>query len=65
MFLHVADISKAMQSKKKRLELLTKNSLKGSTQKLEQMWKTQQNQRLLNEQCMKSAQLLELGCVVN
>ncbi|XP_058623260.1 synaptonemal complex protein 3 [Onychostoma macrolepis] len=40
-----ADISKAMQSKRKRLEVLTKNSLKGSTQKLEQMWKTQQNQR--------------------
>ncbi|XP_051545724.1 synaptonemal complex protein 3 [Myxocyprinus asiaticus] len=40
-----ADISKAMQSKRKRLEALTKNSLKGSTQKLEQMWKTQQNQR--------------------
>ncbi|XP_065147941.1 synaptonemal complex protein 3 [Paramisgurnus dabryanus] len=40
-----ADISKAMQSKKKRLEALTKISLKGSTQKLEQMWKTQQNQR--------------------
>nr|XP_055048727.1 synaptonemal complex protein 3 isoform X3 [Misgurnus anguillicaudatus] len=40
-----ADISKAMQSKRKRLEALTKISLKGSTQKLEQMWKTQQNQR--------------------
>ncbi|XP_051976148.1 synaptonemal complex protein 3 isoform X1 [Xyrauchen texanus] len=40
-----ADISKAMQSKRKRLEALTKSSLKGSTQKLEQMWKTQQNQR--------------------
>ncbi|KTG37403.1 hypothetical protein cypCar_00012162 [Cyprinus carpio] len=40
-----ADISKAMQTKRKRLEVLTKNSLKGSTQKLEQMWKTQQNQR--------------------
>ncbi|XP_048014682.1 synaptonemal complex protein 3 [Megalobrama amblycephala] len=40
-----ADISKAMQTKRKRLEVLTKSSLKGSTQKLEQMWKTQQNQR--------------------
>ncbi|XP_026094776.1 synaptonemal complex protein 3-like [Carassius auratus] len=40
-----ADISKAMQTKRKRLEVLTKNSLKGSTQKLEQMWKSQQNQR--------------------
>ncbi|XP_051979353.1 synaptonemal complex protein 3-like [Xyrauchen texanus] len=40
-----ADISKAMQTKRKRLESLTKHSLKGSTQKLEQMWKTQQNQR--------------------
>ncbi|XP_016135269.1 synaptonemal complex protein 3 [Sinocyclocheilus grahami] len=40
-----ADISKAMQTKRKHLEVLTKISLKGSTQKLEQMWKTQQNQR--------------------
>ncbi|KAI7811995.1 synaptonemal complex protein 3 isoform X1 [Triplophysa rosa] len=40
-----ADINKAMQTKRKRLEVLTKNSLKGTTQKMEQMWKTQQNQR--------------------
>ncbi|XDV52931.1 hypothetical protein PO909_021568 [Leuciscus waleckii] len=40
-----ADISKAMQTKRKRLEVLTKTSLKGSTLKLEQMWKSQQNQR--------------------
>uniref|UniRef100_A0A4W4H6K7 XLR/SYCP3/FAM9 domain-containing protein n=1 Tax=Electrophorus electricus TaxID=8005 RepID=A0A4W4H6K7_ELEEL len=40
-----ADISKAMQAKKKRLETFTKSSLKGSSLKLEQLWKTQHNQR--------------------
>ncbi|XP_066561572.1 synaptonemal complex protein 3-like [Amia ocellicauda] len=41
-----ADINKAMQAKKKRLDAYAKSSLKSSNQKLEQMWKTQQNQRL-------------------
>ncbi|KAK1804376.1 hypothetical protein P4O66_020406 [Electrophorus voltai] len=41
----IADISKAMQAKKKRLETFTKSSLKGSSLKLEQLWKTQHNQR--------------------
>ncbi|XP_030639506.1 synaptonemal complex protein 3-like [Chanos chanos] len=40
-----ADISKTMQAKRKRLETLTKNSLKGSTQKIEQLWKSQYCQR--------------------
>ncbi|KAL6480519.1 hypothetical protein MHYP_G00115520 [Metynnis hypsauchen] len=40
-----ADISKAMQAKRKRLEAFTKSSLKGSNQKIEQLWKTQHNQR--------------------
>ncbi|KAJ8392343.1 hypothetical protein AAFF_G00077070 [Aldrovandia affinis] len=40
-----ADINKTMQAKRKRLEAYTKNSLKGSNQKLEQLWKTQQGQR--------------------
>ncbi|XP_036374258.1 synaptonemal complex protein 3 [Megalops cyprinoides] len=40
-----ADISKALQAKRKRLEAYTKSSLKGSNQKLEQLWKTQQGQR--------------------
>ncbi|XP_029102115.1 synaptonemal complex protein 3 isoform X2 [Scleropages formosus] len=40
-----ADIGKALQAKKKRLEVVTKASLKGSNQKLEQLWKTQQGQR--------------------
>ncbi|MBN3303682.1 SYCP3 protein, partial [Amia calva] len=35
-----------MQAKKKRLDAYAKSSLKSSNQKLEQMWKTQQNQRL-------------------
>ncbi|TSK28084.1 Synaptonemal complex protein 3 [Bagarius yarrelli] len=40
-----ADINKAMQAKRKRLESFTKISLKGSTQKIEQLWKTQYGQR--------------------
>ncbi|MCJ8734319.1 hypothetical protein PDJAM_G00233740 [Pangasius djambal] len=40
-----ADINKAMQAKKKRLEAFTKSSLKGSNQKIEQLWKTQHSQR--------------------
>ncbi|KAL0968438.1 hypothetical protein UPYG_G00266840 [Umbra pygmaea] len=40
-----ADISKAMQAKRKRLETFTKSSLKGSNQKLEQLWNTQYAQR--------------------
>ncbi|XP_076158534.1 synaptonemal complex protein 3 [Alosa pseudoharengus] len=40
-----ADIGKAMQAKRKRLETFTKSSLKGSNQKLEQLWKTQHAQR--------------------
>lgn len=41
----IADISKAMQAKRKRLETFTKSSLKGSNQKLEQLWNTQYAQR--------------------
>ncbi|CAL8322756.1 synaptonemal complex protein 3 [Gadus morhua] len=40
-----ADISKVMQAKRKRLEVLTKTSLKGSHSKLEQLWNSQYNQR--------------------
>ncbi|KAJ3596191.1 hypothetical protein NHX12_002600 [Muraenolepis orangiensis] len=40
-----ADISKVMQAKRKRLETLTKTSLKGSHHKLEQLWNSQYNQR--------------------
>ncbi|XP_060783000.1 synaptonemal complex protein 3 [Neoarius graeffei] len=40
-----ADINKAMQAKRKRLEAFTKSSLKGSNQKIEQLWKTQHSQR--------------------
>ncbi|XP_031420900.1 synaptonemal complex protein 3 [Clupea harengus] len=40
-----ADIGKAMQAKRKRLETFTKSSLKGSNQKLEQLWRTQYAQR--------------------
>ncbi|CAJ1055826.1 synaptonemal complex protein 3 [Xyrichtys novacula] len=40
-----ADISKVMQAKKKRLEVLTKNYMKGSQHKLEQLWNTHHTQR--------------------
>ncbi|KAK0132877.1 Synaptonemal complex protein 3 [Merluccius polli] len=40
-----ADISKVMQVKRKRLETITKSSLKGSHHKLEQLWNTQYTQR--------------------
>ncbi|XP_037307303.2 synaptonemal complex protein 3 isoform X1 [Pungitius pungitius] len=40
-----ADISKVMQAKKKRLESLTKNYMKGSQHKLEQLWNTHHGQR--------------------
>ncbi|XP_041652299.1 synaptonemal complex protein 3 isoform X2 [Cheilinus undulatus] len=40
-----ADISKVMQAKKKRLETLTKNYMKGSQHKLEQLWSTYHAQR--------------------
>ncbi|XP_041594296.1 synaptonemal complex protein 3 [Vulpes lagopus] len=40
-----ADINKALLAKRKRLELYTKASLKTSNQKIEHVWKTQQEQR--------------------
>ncbi|XP_059191374.1 synaptonemal complex protein 3 [Centropristis striata] len=40
-----ADISKVMQAKKKRLESLTKNYMKGSQHKLEQLWNTYHSER--------------------
>ncbi|XP_044048229.1 synaptonemal complex protein 3 [Siniperca chuatsi] len=40
-----ADISKVMQAKKKRLECLTKNYMKGSQHKLEQLWNNYHGQR--------------------
>lgn len=41
----VADISKVMQAKRKRLECLTKNYMKGSQNKLEELWNTYHGQR--------------------
>ncbi|NWS42895.1 SYCP3 protein, partial [Probosciger aterrimus] len=40
-----ADINKALLAKRKRLETYTKASLKTSSQKIEHVWKTQQEQR--------------------
>uniref|UniRef100_A0A3B4Z932 Synaptonemal complex protein 3 n=1 Tax=Stegastes partitus TaxID=144197 RepID=A0A3B4Z932_9TELE len=45
LFLHPADISKVLQGKRKRLECLTKNYMKGSQHKLEQLWNTHHGQR--------------------
>uniref|UniRef100_A0A2K6E7G2 XLR/SYCP3/FAM9 domain-containing protein n=1 Tax=Macaca nemestrina TaxID=9545 RepID=A0A2K6E7G2_MACNE len=39
------DINKALLAKRKRLEMYTKTSLKTSNQKIEHVWKTQQDQR--------------------
>uniref|UniRef100_A0A3B4WX88 Synaptonemal complex protein 3 n=1 Tax=Seriola lalandi dorsalis TaxID=1841481 RepID=A0A3B4WX88_SERLL len=44
-YLLPADISKVMQAKKKRLECLTKNYMKGSQHKLEQLWNNYHSQR--------------------
>lgn len=43
--LNIADINKALLAKRKRLEMYTKASLKTSNQKIECVWKTQQEQR--------------------
>ncbi|XP_060050230.1 synaptonemal complex protein 3 [Erinaceus europaeus] len=40
-----ADINKTLHAKRKRLETYTKASLKSSNQKIENIWKTQQEQR--------------------
>ncbi|KAB1270397.1 Synaptonemal complex protein 3 [Camelus dromedarius] len=40
-----ADINKALLAKRKKLEMYTKASLKTSNQKIENVWKTQQEQR--------------------
>ncbi|XP_013980560.1 synaptonemal complex protein 3 [Salmo salar] len=56
-----ADISKAMQAKRKRLETFTKSSLKGSNQKLEQLWNTQyaQRQKLTQEYSQQVSSVLQ------
>ncbi|KAM9376235.1 synaptonemal complex protein 3 [Pholidichthys leucotaenia] len=41
----VTDISKVMHAKKKRLVCLTNNYMKGSQQKLEQLWKSSHSER--------------------
>ncbi|KAJ8257199.1 hypothetical protein GJAV_G00182990 [Gymnothorax javanicus] len=41
-----ADINKALIAKRKRLETFTKSSLASSHQAIEQLWKTQQNDRM-------------------
>ncbi|XP_051780621.1 synaptonemal complex protein 3 isoform X2 [Erpetoichthys calabaricus] len=40
-----ADISKALQAKRKRIEMCTKSSLENRNHKIEQIWNTQKNDR--------------------
>ncbi|NXA23703.1 SYCP3 protein, partial [Ibidorhyncha struthersii] len=44
-YFFLSDINKALLAKRKRLEMYTKASLKTSNQKIEHVWKTQQEQR--------------------
>ncbi|KAJ0022681.1 hypothetical protein NQD34_014815 [Periophthalmus magnuspinnatus] len=57
-----SDISKAVQAKKKRLEVLTNNYMKGSQHKLEQLWSTHQKQRqkLTQQYSQQVSQTLQL-----
>ncbi|NXU48661.1 SYCP3 protein, partial [Turnix velox] len=45
IFFFFSDINKALLAKRKRLEMYTKASLKTSNQKIEHVWKIQQEQR--------------------
>ncbi|XP_053109564.1 synaptonemal complex protein 3 isoform X1 [Hemicordylus capensis] len=56
-----ADINKALLAKRKRLEMYTKASLKTSNQKIELVWKTQQEQRqkLNNEYSQQFLQVFQ------
>ncbi|KAM4618530.1 synaptonemal complex protein 3 [Polymixia lowei] len=56
-----ADVNKVMQAKRKRLESLTKNSLKGSHQKLDQLWNSQyaQRQKLTQEYSQHVSSVLQ------
>lgn len=40
-----ADISKSLESKRKRLETFTQSSVKASSKKVEEIWKKQQQER--------------------
>ncbi|EDM17006.1 synaptonemal complex protein 3 [Rattus norvegicus] len=56
-----ADINKALLAKKKRIEMYTKASFKASNQKIEQIWKTQQEeiQKLNNEYSQQFLSVLQ------
>ena len=56
----VADISKSMASKRKRLEGFTQASLKTSNKKVEEVWKTQQEERSVVLQHLLDSEKLEL-----
>lgn len=42
---HIADIDKTLTAKRKRLEMYTKASLRTSKQKIENIWKVEQEER--------------------
>ncbi|XP_052021733.1 synaptonemal complex protein 3 [Apodemus sylvaticus] len=56
-----ADINKALLAKRKRIEMYTKASFKASNQKIEQIWKTQQEeiQKLNNEYSQQLMSMLQ------
>nr|XP_021495759.1 synaptonemal complex protein 3 [Meriones unguiculatus] len=56
-----ADINKALLAKRKRIEMYTKASFKASNQKIEQIWKTQQEeiQKLNNDYSQQFVSLLQ------
>ena len=43
----IADITKTMLAKRKRLEQLTQNSLKSTNKKVEDIWTMQKNERFV------------------
>ena len=43
--IYLADISKSLDAKRKRLETVTQQSLKTSHKKVEEVWKSQQGER--------------------
>ena len=45
----LADISKSLESKRKRLESFTNSSIRASNKKVEAVWSTQRGERFVNK----------------
>lgn len=45
--LYLVDISKTLESKRKRLETFTQSSVKASSKRVEETWRKQQQERLV------------------